>query len=307
MKSPLKTATATLVGSLLTVVALQAAASPVVIYLPTGPVDGLGPQQYDQGLAFSAALLEQQRAAGLMPGNPTTDFQPAAGSGTAGVLVYSGSGTNTYNTTFGFASSLPTNNTAVDGTWGGGTVGGMRNYLNSLTSVANSLQPLFVFDHNENNSGSNLRVTANVIVGGQSFSFDSTANNTFLATDYVTSCGTVSIGPAPNATASCPIPFPTTSGTTYSWGSNGQGNFDYYALFTGLDIWSNSYTASDLFKVEFHLRDLDAGFEELAIGGYNFYTAQPPINVPEPGSIALVGLGLCALSLVSRRRVKKFD
>lgn len=304
MKRPLKTAVATLVGSLLSFVALQATAG-VVIYFPTGPVDGLGPQQYDQGLVFSAALLEQQRAAGLLAGNPTTDFTPATGSGTAGLLVYSGSNSQTTNTTFGFAKSIPTNNTAVDGTWGGGTVGGMRKYLNSLTSVANSLQPLFVFDHNENVTGPNLRVTANVTVGNQSFSFDNTAGGVFSATDYVTSCGSVSIGPSPSATASCAIPFPTTSGTTYSWNANGSGVPDYYGLFAGLDIWSSSYIAGDLFKVEFHLRDLDGGFEELAIGGYSF--SAPTVKIPEPGSIALLGLGLAALSLVSRRRVKKSD
>ena len=279
----------------------------MVIYLPSGSVDGLGPQQYDEGLAFSAALLQQQQAAGLLLGNPTANFRPSTGSGTAGLLVYSGSNSQTTNNNFGFANSLPTNNSAVDGTWGGGTVGGVRNYLNSLTTVANSLQPLFVFDHNENAQGPNLRLTAKVMVGSRSFSFDNTANGIFSATDYVTSCGTVSIGPLPNPNASCPFTFPTTSGNTYSWNANGSGFPDYYGLFMGLDIWSSGYNASDPFKVEFHLRDLDAGFEELAIGGYNFFSAQPPINVPEPGSIALVGLGLSALSFVSRRRVKKLD
>ncbi|MEN9538632.1 MAG: hypothetical protein RLZZ126_867, partial [Pseudomonadota bacterium] len=191
-------------------------------------------------------------------------------------------------------------------TWAGGTVGGMRSYLNSLTSVANSLQPLFVFDHNENTQGPNLRISALVTVGSTQFAFDSVGGGSYVASNYVLSCGEVIIGPLAPFAPPCSIPFPTTSGTTYEWDANGQGKPDYYALFQGLDIWSGSYSNSDVFKVQISMRDnYEAGFEELAIGGYNFH--RPTTEIPEPGSMALFGLGLLALSRVARRRVKKSD
>ena len=277
-------------------------AGPTVI-LPTSTVDGLGPQQFDQGLVYSSALLAQQQAAGLLPGNNSV-FDFAVGSGTLDVIVYSNNGVANPSA---FADPMNAGGSGgFDGTWGMGKAGSVGAVRNLLTMGGINYQPMFVFDHNENRQNPNLQVSGRVAVyrGNTqlaSFAFDTTNNGSYDIDDRVTSCGSPYIGPAaPTPYDDCNIPAATPSGTTYHWTTNGSGKPDYFAIFPAFDLFKVDFLDSDSLVVQMSLRDMDPGFDELAIAGYRLDSRVT--NVPEPGGLALVGLALFIVTCVSRRR-----
>ncbi len=284
--------------------ALAASAYAVpTLTLPTGTVDGIGPQQFDEALVYSSALLAQQKAAGLLPGNTST-FDFAVGSGTFDVIVYSNNGVANPAP---FAQPMNAGGSgSFDGSWGAaapGTVGALRNLL---TVGGTPYQPLFVFDHNENQRDPNLLVSGRVSVyrGAtllEEYSLDTVANGTFDIDSRVTSCGSPTVGPNPATPLSaCNIPVNTPSGTTYTWTTNGSGKPDYFVIFPTFNLYGAGLLASDILVVEMSLRDMTPGFDELAIAGYRLAT--PPTDVPEPGSLALMGISLSALAFALRRR-----
>lgn len=274
--------------------AVQAAS---LVVLPTAPFDGLGPQTFDEGTVYSAKMLDQMRSAGRIPAT-TGPFDSAQGSGTLGIIVYSSNGVSN---PAGWENQMDAQNSGdFDGTWGStktGTIGLLRTFLEGY-------QPLFVFDHNENRGG-DLLITGEVRVRRGStvlaaFSLDGTANGSYDQSNYITSCGNPDVGPgAPAPYGDCSIPAPTDSGTTYTWTTNGSGKPDYFALFAGWDLYSASFLDSDTLEIQMSLRGNDSGFEELSIIGYRMAA---PGEVSEPGSIALMGLGLAAMGWRGRRR-----
>lgn len=283
-------------------VAAAAHAVPTVI-LPSYPVDGIGPQQFDEGLIYSRALLSQQQAAGLLPGN-TSNFDFAAGSGTFDVIVYSH---NAPANPAPFAQSMEAlTSGSFDGTWGlnaAGTIGALRTLL---TVGGTAYQPMFVFDHNENQRNPNMLISGRVAVyrGAnllQEFALDTQDNGTYDADARITSCGSPTVGQNPDTPLGpCNIQVDTPSDTTYTWQTNGSGKTDYFAVFPTFDLYGGGLLASDRIVVQMSIRDMTSGFDELAIGGYLF--ANPPSQVPEPGSVALMAAGLVALGLGLRRR-----
>lgn len=295
-----------LAGLVLSIGAPTSAHALVTLTLPTTTFDALGPQQYDEGTVFSADLLNQVQAAGFLPGN-TSEFLPATGTGTLGVIVYSN---NAVANSAPFAQPMNSLNSGdFDGTWGaanGDTVGALRSLL---TVGGINYQPLFIFDHNENAQSPNLQITGEFSIfrgttALASFSLDTLANGTYDPASYVLSCGSPSVGPAaPTPYGPCSIPAATDSGTTYEWTTVGSGHPDYYAIFNTLNLYDGNFLDSDRIVVTMSIRGNDSGFEELAIGGYRFTT--PNQDVPEPGSLAMLGLSLGLLAAITRRRGRR--
>lgn len=284
--------------------AAQSAHAVATIYLPTAPVDGIGPQQFDQALVYSSKMLAAQQAAGLMPGN-TSVFDFAVGSGTLGLIVYSNNGVSNPAP---FQAPMDAGQSgSFDGTWGMGAVGTVGALRDVLTIGGTAFQPLFVFDHNENPRNPNLLISGRVSVyrGNsllQEFALDTIANGSYDQNARVTSCGSPTVGANPALPyGDCNIPINTPSGTTYSWTTNGSGKPDYFAIFPTFDLYDAGILATDSIVVQMSLRDMNPGFDELALAGYLFQ--QPPTTeVPEPGTLALAGLSLLALGAARRRR-----
>ncbi|MBK7414991.1 MAG: PEP-CTERM sorting domain-containing protein [Dechloromonas sp.] len=196
-----------------------------------------------------------------------------------------------------------------DGTWGAGNAGTVGALRTLLTIGATNYQPLFIFDHNENARSPNLEISGKIsIYRGNavnplaSYALDTIANGAYDQSAYVLSCGEPSIGPAaPTPYGPCSIPAATDSGNTYSWKTTGSGKPDYYAIFDDLNLYDVNYLDSDKIVIQMSLRGNESGFEELAIGGYKYAST----NVPEPGSLAMLGLGFGLMAFISRRRAGK--
>ena len=287
--------------------AVSSAHAIATITLPTTPIDGIGPQQFDEGVVYSSALLTQQQAAGLLPGNNSV-FDFAVGSGTLGVIVYSNNGVSNPAP---FAAPMDAGQTgSFDGTWGQGITGTVGALQSLLTIGGTAYQPLFVFDHNENQQSPNLLISGRVSVyrGGvllQEFSLDTVANGSYDIDSRVTSCGSPSVGQNPDLPlGECNIAVDTPSDSTYRWETNGSGKPDYFAIFPSFNLYDNTLLATDSVVVQMSLRDMNPGFDELALAGYLLDT---PNQVSEPGTLALAGLSLCLVAGIRRRvRANKF-
>jgi hypothetical protein len=286
------------------VLAASAYAVPTLT-LPTTPIDGIGAQQFDEALVYSSSLLAQQQAAGLIPGNDSV-FDFAVGSGTFDVIVYSNNGVTNPSP---FAEPMDAGGSGdFDGTWGlgeTGTVGALRTLL---TVGGTAYQPMFVFDHNENQDNPNILISGTVSIYRdntllEEFSIDTQANGTFDINSRVTSCGAPTVGEAPDLPlGACNVPIDTTTDTTYEWQTSGSGKPDYFVVFPTFDLYGGAFLPTDSIVVQMSLRDMDPGFDELAIAGYRFATTNV---VPEPGSIALFGISLSALAFALRQRRKQ--
>ena len=275
---------------------INSAQAVAVITLPTTGLD-IPPQVYDQALVYSASLLSQQQARGLMPQN-FTNFEFSTGTGTIPVIAYTGSNGISNPSPFASPMLAPNGNqaTGFTGTWGldaKGTIGALRTLL---TIGGVNYEPLFVFDHNDGAAigliGSVSVYRGNTKIVG--FNIDNNGNP-------VISCPKVDIGPTVTPTADgCNIQASTFNNVTYSWDTKGSGKPDYFGVFPTFDLYSSDFLATDSIVINMTLSGLTGGFEELGIAAYQFGST----SVPEPESIALFGLGLIGLA-ASRRRLSR--
>ena len=212
-----------------------------------------------------------------------------------------GNGTGNYSTT-----------TAVGGPTWNISLTALRDYL-TFGGVQHDMVAYF----NNNQRGqvsNNLWAWAQITLvgngGPQTFTLNNVGSGStsdFGVGDYVLNDGPVTLCynmAFANATAANIVPCNGAEVDSHTFQHNLGQNDVSYAIFSELLndlIWSNSYTEMQV-RVDF--QELNNGFENLFIGaacvGRDGCTT---IQVPEPGSIALLGLGLLGLA-VGRRSHK---
>jgi hypothetical protein len=284
--------------------------------------------QFDQGIVYSAKLLDALQAAGQLsaPFN-TFNYQFSVGTGTIPVLVYTGAGGASNDSPFQdpMQACGGGNCTQFDGTWGinTGNVNDFVGTVGALKTEIGSNIPVFYFDHNENEGNSavpNLKAAGSVAIysatnvlkaqffldsiGDSARNVDATTGADLNLLDgidpYVTSCSDLTIGQGAANNPPCSLFFDTVTNNTYNVSHNsGSGKPDYFLLAAGLDL--NNFADTDKIVIEMHLRNLDPGFDELGIGGLQVQITQ----VPEPSSVALIGLSLTTLGAFALRRRRR--
>ncbi len=306
-----------------------AGAAVIPLPAPGSTADGIPLSlQFDEGIVYSAKLLDALQSAGQLPAPFNTfNYQFSVGTGTIPVLVYTGAGGASNDSPFQdpLQACGGGNCTQFDGTWGinTGNASDFVGTVGALKTAIGSNVPVIYFDHNEQEGAQavpNLKAAGRLAIFSSTnvlkaeFFFDGiadSARNVDEATGadlnlldgidpYVTSCSDLTIGQGAANNPPCSLFFDTLTDDTYNVSHNsGSGKPDYFLLAQGLNL--DNFDDSDKVVIEMHLRNLDPGFDELGIGGLQVEITQ----VPEPSAIASIGLGLMALggaALRGRRR-----
>jgi hypothetical protein len=259
--------------------------------------------KHDDFLSFGVNAINTYVAMGYAE---LQDFGKGLGSGNLQKLF-------TYNSSNNGDFLDPNTGTPTGGSSGSDTFSGswpvngqtftildMRTYLDPSTI------PVVGFDFSESQAGENgmfvngyfqLRHADGTLI--DTFSFDNIWNSEYDATSLV------------YAPVNQNIYWTITHGTctdydkkAVSLGGNlcsleignelGNGGAEFYAYTPLFDLLS--YADTDYFTYYLHMESLDSSGEEMFLTGLG---SEP--NVPEPASVALVGLGLLALGLGRRR------
>lgn len=183
----------------------------------------------------------------------------------------------------------PTGSTTV-------TVGTLKTFLG-----AGNTSPVFAFDLN-NNASLDLNGFLTVTTAGgtlrDTFSLDNMVNDAYDAGSFVTALAsqTVQWFDPMNTSSGCNQ---TTHICTMDVVNNvGSGSPDFFAYAYNLDL--TKYNDTDVLGFALNMKGLTAGGEELALT--NVIT--PPNDVPEPGALSLLGLGLMGLAYSRRKNSK---
>lgn len=173
--------------------------------------------------------------------------------------------------------------------------------LKAFLGVGNN-SPVFAFDLN---NGATLELNGFLTVttaGGtlrDTFSLDNIVNSEYDGGSFVTALATQVVPWYDPLNQSAGCDYGNTGICTMTVINNvGSGKPDFFAYAYNLDL--SKYNDSDVLGFALNMKGLDAGGEELSL--INAITS--PNDVPEPGMLSLLGVGLIGLAYSRRTFVK---
>jgi len=275
----------------------------LLCYSPTPGVNIYIASQHDNFISYSANAMKQLGTTFGYTGLSEWGSLPVFGSGQIvklfsfnnsnnGTFPNATSGTNDNNSAPN-ADLTPTHDGLYQGNWpvpGPVTVGNLLSYITGTS-------PVFTFDLNEPGSGLSLNGRLQIMRGStviDTFAFDNTFNSAYDPNSFVTAPSDITVTWYDASNPACDA---ITHICTMQESNNvGSGKPDFFAYAPTLDL--NNYLATDTVSFYLSMNGISAGGEELAFT--NIVTT--PNVVPEPGVLALMGLGFLSLGFARHRK-----
>jgi hypothetical protein len=276
----------------------------LLCYSPSPGVNVFIASAHDDFISYSANAMEQLANTYHYTGLSEWGSLPAFGSGQ---IVKLFSFNNSNNGTFPDATSgtndnhsapnadlTPTHDDLYKGEWPVGstvTVGNMLSYITPGTA------PVFTFDLNEGPPGLDLNGMLQIKRGStvlDTFAFDNITNSAYDPLSFVFAQHDITVQWLDTSNPACPGGL-----CTMNVNNNvGSGKPDFFAYAPDLNL--NDYLPTDTLYFLLAMKNIEGGGEELAFT--NIVATPTPPTVPEPGMLALMGLGLMGLVFARRHQ-----